>query len=745
MLHANPSDHPATSDTHPQAVKLHAYLTKLIWLCVLPLMVLAVYLAANHVRTLQEEREQEAEHQAQNFAIAIDRNLGARIAALQMLAASPLMNGRSRLPDFYEEAQGFHEHFGGHVVLADLSMQMLFNTRVPFGSPLPKLPRPKGHSAAVTTMETGKPAVGDIFIGPIAKEPLVAIAVPVVRKGRTTALLLSIVETSLYQQRIESLALPAGWSITLLDGKDEVMARLAPRDYSSATSRTDASGRFVARSTVSLWSVVVELPPGMLRSPIAATSATLIGAIIAVLFVSILGGRLAGRKLVQAITSLSDAAARSGTTPVIAEIEEARIRLYKADDARQASEESLRTSEQKYRTVFEAANVGKSMTLPSGEISVNKAFSDLLGYSQEELRNRTWQEITPPEEVGPIQERIGLLMDGSRDSTRFEKRYIHKNGSFVWADVSVAIRRDAEGKPLYFITTMIDITERKRMERDLIESEKRYRSLFENMTSGFVLFEVVQDDERSPIDLIIIAANKGFETTTGLKAREVAGKRLTHVLPGIEMDTADWIGTYGRVALTGDSLRFERRSERLGYDYSIAAYQAGPKQVGVLFTDITEQKRAERALLQAHDRLQKFIDSNIVGVVIADPSGRVIEANDYYLRTIGYTRSEFERGMVDWRAITPPEWLPADERAIRELRDRGTCTPYEKEYVRRDGSRVSVFCPTPCSPAPASISPPLRSTSPSARRQNGHLPKARLISGSSLKNSMPCLTPFRTT
>ncbi|HBF33394.1 TPA: calcium-binding protein, partial [Candidatus Sumerlaeota bacterium] len=66
-------------------------------------------------------------------------------------------------------------------------------------------------------------------------------------------------------------------------------------------------------------------------------------------------------------------------------------------------------------------------------------------------------------------------------------------------------------------------------------------------------------------------------------------------------------------------------------------------------------------------------------------------ANDYYLNLIGFTREELEQKQVSWRTITPPEWLPADELALRELQERGTCTPYEKEYVRRDGTRVPVF------------------------------------------------------
>ncbi len=100
--------------------------------------------------------------------------------------------------------------------------------------------------------------------------------------------------------------------------------------------------------------------------------------------------------------------------------------------------------------------------------------------------------------------------------------------------------------------------------------------------------------------------------------------------------------------------------------------------------------RREREYRLANARFRRMIDSNIVGVAIATADGRIVEANDYFLRIVGFTRAEFESGIVDWRTITPPEWLPADEAAIGELRKRGTCAPYEKEYARRDGSRAAV-------------------------------------------------------
>jgi PAS domain S-box-containing protein len=108
-------------------------------------------------------------------------------------------------------------------------------------------------------------------------------------------------------------------------------------------------------------------------------------------------------------------------------------------------------------------------------------------------------------------------------------------------------------------------------------------------------------------------------------------------------------------------------------------------------TDIGQRKRAEEALRSAHGRLRGFVDSNIVGVLAADASGAIIEANDYFLNLIGFTRAELEAGEIDLRKLTPPEWIPADEEAIRELRETGRCRPYEKEYVLRDGSRIPVL------------------------------------------------------
>ena len=149
--------------------------------------------------------------------------------------------------------------------------------------------------------------------------------------------------------------------------------------------------------------------------------------------------------------------------------------------ARAQMERELRDREDKFRSVFEAANVGKSMTLPTGEVNPNEAFCLMVGYSGEELRNKKWQDITPAEDIEWTEKRLEPLVNREQDSTRFEKRYIRKDGSILWADVSVAAKRDEQGALLYFISTVIDISERKEAEdtirRSLLEREVMLREI----------------------------------------------------------------------------------------------------------------------------------------------------------------------------------------------------------------------------------------------------------------------------
>jgi PAS domain S-box-containing protein len=107
--------------------------------------------------------------------------------------------------------------------------------------------------------------------------------------------------------------------------------------------------------------------------------------------------------------------------------------------------------------------------------------------------------------------------------------------------------------------------------------------------------------------------------------------------------------------------------------------------------DIDELKCAEKGLRESEAKIRRLVDANIIGIVIWDFDGRIIEANDAFLRMVDYDREDLVAGRIRWTELTPAEWRERDERAVTELRSTGTFQPFEKEYFRKDGSRVPVL------------------------------------------------------
>ncbi len=138
-------------------------------------------------------------------------------------------------------------------------------------------------------------------------------------------------------------------------------------------------------------------------------------------------------------------------------------------------------AEDKFRHIFDSSVTGISITLPTGEVDVNRAFATMLGYEEKELKNVKWPKISHPDDIETTRQAVQPLLDGKIASARFVKRYLHKNGTTVWADLGTTLRRDSRGKPLYFVSTITDITERKRAEEELRQSEANFRAMVETI------------------------------------------------------------------------------------------------------------------------------------------------------------------------------------------------------------------------------------------------------------------------
>ncbi|HEY6874348.1 MAG TPA: ATP-binding protein [Geobacteraceae bacterium] len=149
-----------------------------------------------------------------------------------------------------------------------------------------------------------------------------------------------------------------------------------------------------------------------------------------------------------------------------------------------------------------------------------------------------------------------------------------------------------------------EISERKKAEKSLRQSEERYRTLFEAMREGFTLHEIIRDDSGWPLDYRLIEANPAFEEITGLKRDAIIGRTVHEVMPGMERDLID---RYSQVALSGKPSRFDIYSRELDKFFKVIAFSPKPGQFAAIFTDITERKRADEEIRNLNAELERRV------------------------------------------------------------------------------------------------------------------------------------------
>lgn len=150
--------------------------------------------------------------------------------------------------------------------------------------------------------------------------------------------------------------------------------------------------------------------------------------------------------------------------------------------AEREAEKELRDAEERFRSFFDNAPVGKSITTPEGRLlRVNPALCRMLGYTREELQEKSFAAITHPDDLPESRECIRSLLAGERETWTMEKRYLHREGHPVWARVTTALQRDGQRRPQFFLTHIVDITERKKAEEALRRISARHEAILQTM------------------------------------------------------------------------------------------------------------------------------------------------------------------------------------------------------------------------------------------------------------------------
>jgi PAS domain S-box-containing protein len=358
---------------------------------------------------------------------------------------------------------------------------------------------------------------------------------------------------------------------------------------------------------------------------------------------------------------------------------------------------ALREARQRYDELMDLAPDGivvHELITPATRgnfVQANPAICRLLGYTAAEMRELTPLDILAPEQVQEVPADTAVL--ASRNVLRHEKTLVAKDGRRIPTEITT--RQVRQGDRTMVISLIRDMTERKAAEAAWRASEARYSLLFQNMTEGFVLYEVITDDQGRPCDGRFLDVNPAFERLTATCRAELLGRSAREVLPD---GARHWVESFTEVALTGEPLRLEHHSAADRW-WEVSAYRAGPGRVGAVYTDITERRRAEwesraaraaalnlmedaveaRRLAEAaaaevhesEERLRLALEAARMATWEWDVvSGRVVW-NDEHYRLLGYEPGAFVPSYEHWASGIHPDDRAATEAALRRCLTTG--------------------------------------------------------------------------
>jgi two-component system cell cycle sensor histidine kinase/response regulator CckA len=289
------------------------------------------------------------------------------------------------------------------------------------------------------------------------------------------------------------------------------------------------------------------------------------------------------------------------------------------------AEDALKRSEAEYRSIVQGAPYGIYRVNNEGQVLMaNPALVTMLGCGSEAevlQLNTIDRPYWDPAELRAAVSTGQLLR-------HHEAKWKRKDGKPITVRLAGRELSGGVGVSSEYEVFVEDITERKRAEHLLRESEENYRTLFDSMDEGFCTIEVLFDENNRPVDYRFLDVNPAFEKQTGIK--NARGRRMREIAPKHE---EHWFATYGKIALTGEPARFENIASQLHRCYDVHAFRVGEpreRKVAIFFSDITERKRTDQALRDSEARLNEAQHSAHIGSWQYQPDGTFILSDEMY-------------------------------------------------------------------------------------------------------------------
>jgi PAS domain S-box-containing protein len=356
-------------------------------------------------------------------------------------------------------------------------------------------------------------------------------------------------------------------------------------------------------------------------------------------------------------------------------------------EARKRAEEMLRESEQRFRGTFEQAAVGIAHVALDGRwLRVNRRLCDIVGYTELELRGRTFQDITHPDDLDKDLGYVRDMLDGKIQTYSMEKRYFRKDGSVVWIDLTVSIVREPSGRPKYFISVVQDIDARKQAQTALRESEERFRLIAETIDEVFWISDVELRQ--------MFYISPGYELVWG-RTRDSLYQAPRSFLDAIHPE--DRARTIADLDAQKKGQPFDHAYRIIRPDGSIrwiwdrgfpVHNETGPvtRYVGVA-QDITEQRRMYEQLRESEERFSNAFEYAPIGMTLVSLDGRNLRVNRAICQMLGYTREELLQ-LRPWDTSHPDDMLTKIEHLKRMVLGETDSWHLEVRYQHKLGHEV---------------------------------------------------------
>ncbi len=382
---------------------------------------------------------------------------------------------------------------------------------------------------------------------------------------------------------------------------------------------------------------------------------------------------------------------------------------------RKNMEDALRQSEKLFKNAFQNSAIGMALVAPDGRVlNANSRLCSLLGYSEMEILTKTFRDITHPDDLEADERHVQELLDGKHETYTMEKRYIHKNGGVVWALLAVSLVRDDTGVPLFFISQVEDITERKIVGDMLRESEHRYRSLFED--SPIALWEEDFSQVKKRLDVLkeqgvtdlrayfkahpeelleceslirVLDVNTAAMKMFKAKNKDALFGTLAEPSPGeFENNPEDFIAiAEGRTSNSweGSDKTLDDEPLQITLSWSVVpGHEADYSKVIVSTMDITERKHAQDKLEQSEERFSKAFQASPTAQTISTiEDGILVDVNKSFLRLFEYERDE----VIGKKSLEMDFYAASDQRGEinRLLYEKGEVKNRELTGVTKTG------------------------------------------------------------